>query len=138
MKMVAGIIPLQNAVVTTHYLSSFWRFLWPVGKVQFAVEVTLCNCNFCNTTHVNKALVCISFYIPFINIFFTWGRWIRFPSTGLFNYCQQSKLLSLSYSSYNIIENWKQWMIIVNIYVSFIYYNRVIWRTMVSSFHNIP
>lgn len=70
MKMVAGMIPLQNAVVTTHYLSSFWRFLWPVGKVQFAVEVTLCNCYFCNTTHVNKALVCASIYIPFINIFY--------------------------------------------------------------------
>ena len=132
MKIVAEIISLPNTVVKTHYLFSFWRFLWPFVKSNLQL-----NSHWATVTFAVLVLLLNAFFLYFFHKWiFTWGRWIRIPSTGLFNCCQQSKELSLSYFSYNISENWKQWKIIFNIYVLFINYNRVIWETMVSSVHN--
>ena len=74
-------------------------------KVQYVVEVTWYNCDFCSTTLVNKAVVS-AFFLFFVH------KYIFLPEEDELAFHPQACSIAVnrakSYYSYNITENWKQ------------------------------
>ena len=81
MKMVAGLIliTLSNTVVQTHYLSSFWRFLWSVAKCNMQLKSHCTILIFAVLLLQIKQLSTPSFYFSFINNFLPEEDWFASP-----------------------------------------------------------